>query len=66
MTDPDGEEWLTVNEAAADVRVRPGTIRVWAQRNKVRSVTSGAHRYVNVTDVRHAEADWRRELLAAR
>lgn len=66
MIDPSGEEWLTVNEAAADARVRPGTVYVWAYNGKIRSVTVGPHRYVNMTDVRHAESEWRRRILATR
>jgi len=66
MNDPSGEEWLLVDQAAADARVRPGTIYTWAQRGKVRSVRVGPHRYVSMTDVRHAETEWRRRLVAGR
>lgn len=65
MIDHNGEEWATVNEAAADVRVRPGTIYVWASRPPiiVRSHRIGAHRYVSMVDVRHAEKAWRSRLV---
>lgn len=59
MIDPDGEEWLTVSEAARRVRVNPGTIRVWAHRNKVRSYRTGRDAYVNIRDVQEHEHRWR-------
>lgn len=55
MIDPDGEEWLLVDEAAGVSRVRPGTIRVWVARGTVRAHRVGARRYVSLTDVLAAE-----------
>lgn len=66
MIDLDGEQWERVDDAARIVYVRPGTIRVWANRRTVRSLVSGAHRYVCMTDVRHAEKAWRDRVLAMR
>jgi len=57
-----GEQWGTVDEAARDARVRPGTIRVWITRGTIRAHRIGAHRFVSMVDVRHAEAEWRKRL----
>lgn len=59
MIGPDGEEWLTVADAARAVRVAPRTIRTWSYRGKVRAHTIGRTRWVHLGDVRRAEADWR-------
>jgi DNA-binding transcriptional MerR regulator len=56
------DQWALVNDAARLVRVRPGTIRVWATRGKVRAEVRGAHRYVHLGDVRRAEKAWRERL----
>ena len=66
VIDATGEQWERVDDAARIVYVRPGTIRVWAKRGIVRSLVSGAHRYVCMTDVRHAEKAWRDRVLATR
>lgn len=62
MIGPDGEEWLTVADAARAVRVREETVEVWAYRRKVRSHKVGRTRWVHLGDVRHAEAAWRRRV----
>lgn len=59
------DQWALVNDAARLVRVRPGTIRVWVTRGKIRAEVHGAHRYVHLGDLRRAERDWR-ERLAGR
>jgi len=64
MKDATGQEWLLVDEAARAVRVRPGTIRVWATRETVRSQRIGSHRYVHLDDVRRAERLWRQRIRA--
>lgn len=55
-------QWARVDDAARIVRVRPGTIRVWVVRGKVRTEIHGAHRYVDLADVRRAEREWRERL----
>jgi hypothetical protein len=61
---PDGEEWLTVADAARAVRVAARTIRTWSYRGKVQACTIGRTRWVHLGDVRHAEAAWRRRVTA--
>lgn len=56
------DQWARVDDAAKLVRVRPGTIRVWATRGRVRTERQGRHTYVHLGDVRHAERDWRQRL----
>jgi hypothetical protein len=53
------DTWVAVEVAARLTRVRVETIRVWATREKVRTVQRGRVRLVNLTDVRHAERAWR-------
>lgn len=64
MRDTNGEEWLTVTEAAKAVRVRPSTIWNWRSRGKVRGHRIGRHAYVHLGDVQHAEAEWRARVVA--
>lgn len=59
------DQWALVDDAARLVRVLPGTIRVWATRGRVRTERIGRRTYVHLSDVRHAERDWR-ERLAGR
>lgn len=54
------DQWARVDDAARLVRVRPGTIRVWATRGKVRAETIASRRHVHLGDVRRAEAEWRK------
>lgn len=57
---PDGTRWATISDAAANQRVRPGTIRVWAHRGLVRSHRLLGRTYVCLDDVADAEVQWRR------
>ena len=56
------DQWATVDDAARDVGVRPGTIRVWVTRGKVAVMIHGAHRWVSLADVRRAERAWRERI----
>lgn len=39
--------WLTANEAAGYLRIKPATLLMWARQGKVRgSILSGTHRHV--------------------
>ena len=41
------DAWLTANEAATYLKVKPRTILLWARQGKVRAYTlSGTHRHV--------------------
>ncbi|MEV7973304.1 hypothetical protein [Cellulomonas sp. NPDC089187] len=58
------EQWARVDDAARAVRVRPGTIRVWATRGKVRTDVFAGRRVVHLGDVRRAEKNWRDRITA--
>jgi len=62
MIDPNGEEWLLAGTVARRLRVREQTVWVWCYRPGVRSYRIGAHRWVNLSDARRAEAAWRYRL----
>lgn len=59
MIDTTGVEWLPVEEAARQVRVRVETIRVWVCRGRVRAYGSGAGKFIHMPDVMDAEHAWR-------
>lgn len=59
IRDHNGEEWLTVAEAAARVFVLPGTIYVWIHRRKVAAHKINGESHVRFADVARAEAEWR-------
>ncbi len=53
------EQWALVADASRIVRVRPGTIRQWVTRGKVRTVYLHRRVFVSLPDVRRAEKEWR-------
>lgn len=59
------DQWATYADAARIVRVRPGTIRVWVCRGKVRIDVQGKRVFVHLSDVRHAEREWRDRMTRA-
>lgn len=59
IRDHNGEEWLTVAEAAARVFVLPGTIYVWIHRRKVACHKVQGRAHVRLADLARAEAEWR-------
>lgn len=56
------DQWATYADAARLARVRPGTIRVWVNRDRVRAEHVGRRTLVHLGDVRRAERDWRQRL----
>lgn len=56
------DEWLPIDQAARQARVRVETIRVWRHRGKVRGVGRGAGALVNLMDVLDAERAWRQRV----
>ena len=59
MIDPDGTEWLTIDDAARQVRVNPATLRQWKSRAKVRAHVIDGRVWLHMGDVIHAERQWR-------
>lgn len=60
VTDGDSGTWVPLAVAARLTRVNPATIRVWADREKVKTRNYGRARLYNLQDVQVCERDWRR------
>jgi len=43
---PDGDEWLTLAEAAAELRVHASTVRLWVNTGQIRAVRSGRRKWL--------------------
>lgn len=64
MIDTEGNEWLPVQEAARQLRVRPSVIWNWTSRGKVRSHRIGRTAHVHMGDATTAEHAWRARLAS--
>lgn len=62
MIDHNGEQWEPARTASKLTGIREDTIHQWVRRGKVRSHKVGRNRWVNIPDIRHAEAEWHRRL----
>lgn len=59
VIDDNGDEWVTIADAAQRLRVRPSALYNWRSRGVIRGLRIGPVAYVNLTDAQAAEHAWR-------